>query len=564
MTRGSETVGLVLVHGVGEQKRFDHLTAEVRHLVAALEALPYTRVSVQTSATQDSGVGASRESWRADDVAPITIHVETGPDAKKICLCLHEVWWADLDDKETLWNRLKFWFWGLGFWWVREYSEPILEGASRDMQPPEFPPFRLGGERGRRVLARARLWCFANVFLLSAVSVNVLNFALRKLRLGQVPGGDVFYQFVGDVKLYQDRGRASQGPLTDLGEPRRVAIRRRFVRVLVDAYRARYDRWYILAHSLGTVVAWNGLMETEHALPNYLDNNVWEDLKATNDPVLGPRKDGKKRSVSDMMPSRPVWIDDDEQVLYREKLFERLHGFVTYGSPLDKFAYLWKQIVNINKDTFVWHRDFEWVNVFEHTDPVSSPLAAFSGAIPKDTPQPRNLAYKASRKLLLSHLQYLHLRGNRNGMPPGDLFVMRLVSWVLDGKRPFPSPGPADAHWYQNSKASHGFLLRAPMWLLATLALVWAIAYLGVPALLNILAWLAGLELLEWIGLAAYFNDLQLRFSDLSLAERAIGILITSSVIVTICGIVGRILHALRIGKRTDAYGSAHPQLKSA
>jgi hypothetical protein len=546
-----DRIGVVLVHGVGEQKRFDHLTAEVKHLVTALEALPGSRVSVDTSATQDSAVGAAYESWRADEVAPIRIYVEQGPAAKKFCLCLHEVWWADLDDKETLWNRLKFWFWGLGFWLVRKYTKPVLAGAIHDMQPPEFPPFRMGGERFREALARARLWFFAIAFLLSATTLNVLNYALRKLRLGQLPGGDVFYQFVGDVKLYQDRARPGKGPLTNPDDPRRVAIRRRLLRVFVDVYRAKYDRWYVLAHSLGTVVAWNGLMETAHALPNYLSEATRAAL--ADDPVLGNLQ--KSRPVDDMMPARPVWIDDDQEAIDRKKLFEGLRGFVTYGSPLDKFAYLWPQIVNLNKDGAVWSPGFEWINVFEHTDPVSSPLMAFSRQTsPAGSPAPRNMAYKASPWLLLSHLKYLELR-TESGKVPDDLFVLRLAHWILKGNEEFPEPGVSDKHWYRTINPAFGLLLRLPAWTLGTLALVLVIAYVGVPALLAILTWLAGLELLEIFGMAAFFSNLSETFADFSFLERTIGILIAAAAVVTVAGIVTWVRGGPPSGERSDSFG---------
>ena len=62
-------------------------------------------------------------------------------------------------------------------------------------------------------------------------------------------------------------------------EPPRAAIRRRMIRVMIDVAKADYDRWYILAHSLGTVVAWNGLMEIQQALPNYLDRKCWKNSR---------------------------------------------------------------------------------------------------------------------------------------------------------------------------------------------------------------------------------------------------------------------------------------------
>ena len=281
-------IGIVLVHGVGEQRRFDHLCAEVKNFVAALSTVPNLEVTVETRNTQDSEVGAANESWRADQDAPVKIHVKHELRGEVLELAVHEVWWADLDDKETLWNRFKFWLWGLGFWGVKKFSTATLQGGQLDMQPPRFPRLEWGGEVAREILVRARLWTFANVFVLSALTVNVVNYVLRQLRLGQLPllGIEVFYQFVGDVKLYQDRGKPQLGPLADLGNPRRVAIRRRMIRALVDAYSRHYDRWYVVAHSLGTVVALNGLMETDHALPNYLSRETWDSLVDSADPVI--------------------------------------------------------------------------------------------------------------------------------------------------------------------------------------------------------------------------------------------------------------------------------------
>ena len=58
-------------------------------------------------------------------------------------------------------------------------------------------------------------------------------------------------------------------------EPPRAAIRRRMIRAMIEVAEADYDRWYIIAHSLGTVVAWNGLMEIQQTLPNYIGETCW-------------------------------------------------------------------------------------------------------------------------------------------------------------------------------------------------------------------------------------------------------------------------------------------------
>ena len=482
-----ENIGVVLVHGIGEQRRFEHLSGEVRNLIAILNSDPELKVSVQANSTRDSEVLAENETWRAEDDAPVRIdirYVAGRRQGQHKALHVHEVWWADLDDKATLFNRVKFWLWGLGMWDIKKFTTSNLPGAA-EMKPPSLPQFS-GGERLREAIVRLRLFGFAVVFLLSVLTVNVLNFLLQRFKLGQIPGGDVFYQFVGDVKLYQDRGRAGQGPLTDVGLPRRVTIRRRMVRTLLTAYQEDYDRWYVLAHSLGTVVAFNGLMETAHALPNYLRHSEWRALGSN--PLLGPRTDGKHSSVDNMRPARPLWIEDPDEVIDRKRLFEKLRGLVTYGSPLDKYAYLWPQIVNVNKDNSVFRNDFEWLNVFDHTDPVAAELGAYPDAFGTGRP-PMNLAYKAHPLLLLSHLKYLSVK-TKQGQVPQDLFGKRLLGWMLDGAEQFPAPTPQDRNWYQSTSPLTGLLRRSWMWIIAGLILAFVVGSLGIPALLEAGDWM--------------------------------------------------------------------------
>ena len=291
--------------------------------------------------------------------------------------------------------------------------------------------------------------------------MNVVNVLLKTLRLGRLPG-DVLYRFVGDVKLYQDRKRDGKGPLTDLGLPPRFAIRRRMVDALVAAYKQDYDRWYILAHSLGSVVAFNGLMETEHALPNYLKESVWRDLLGD---LLRTDPNANPKHVSSMMPRRPLWIENDRQVLDRAKLFGRLRGFVTYGSPLDKFAHLWPQIVNVNKDNGVFPARFEWINVFDYTDPVGARLDAFKGAFGKES-KPNNLAYKAHPLLLWSHTRYLKRKRRRSK----STFARLLVKWMLCGN-PFETPDSTKrglgTNWYRSRRMP--ILWQSIMWVTVAL-----------------------------------------------------------------------------------------------
>src|SRR6185503_10480907 len=95
---------------------------------------------------------------------------------------------------------------------------------------------------------------------------------------------------------------------------------------------------------LGSVVAFNGVMGNNLALPNYLDRKRWDELKASG--FAGKARKGE-RVTEKMLPARPLWLADDD-VVYHDKLFSKFAGLLTYGSPLDKFAMLWSAQVPIN------------------------------------------------------------------------------------------------------------------------------------------------------------------------------------------------------------------------
>ena len=473
-----ERIGIVLVHGMGEQRRFEHLSSEVRDLLAALDADPNVLHTVDTRSTRDSAVGAEQQSWRAEKGAPVRVdirYVSGEHEEKRQTLEFHEVWWADLDDKATLWNQVKFWFWGLGMWRAKRFCRPYLPGAA-GMSPPGATA---GGKAAlwervaRAAVVRARLFGAAVVFLLTAITLDLLKAVLRWLRLGRL-GSGTLYRYLGDVKLYQDRGRPGKGPLEDHGLPRRVAIRRRMVTTLVTVAGWKYDRWYVLAHSLGSVVAFNGLMETAHALPNYLSETALKGAVCFRGLDSATASDALKR----MSPRRPVWVRDG-CTLDRKKLFSRLRGFVTYGSPLDKFAFLWPQIVNVNKDKSAFaeglKESFEWINIFDHTDPVAGHLDAFRDACGEGR-GPRNFAYKACWALLYSHKRYL------KGGAKSDSASRKLLDWILDGKSDFKIQQQQcgrGRRWYARKHPLFGIVLRMTMWLPLTVALAVAVGFLS-------------------------------------------------------------------------------------
>ncbi len=133
-----------------------------------------------------------------------------------------------------------------------------------------------------------------------------------KQRLAQARA--LLYNYLGDIKLYQD-----PTPKDSAGqELPRVAIQRRMAEGLkIMAGDARIEGYFIVAHSLGSVVAFNGLMEIED----------------------------------------------------RERLLAKCQGLVTFGSPLNKVAAIWPGLVPINNATLP--HPIPWINVADVQDIVA-------------------------------------------------------------------------------------------------------------------------------------------------------------------------------------------------
>lgn len=472
-----EKVGVLLVHGIGEQRRFEHLTDEIRHLVSAWETLPgVRRVSVAINASRDAQYLADSELWKADDAAPVRVDVDF--NGRPVEIHVHEVWWADLDEPVTLRSQLAFWCWGLYQWAARPFDKTMLTGLLKHMRLP-----KLQSGRSRSALLsweRAQLFAVGTIFLLTLFSLELANFVLRRFLIGRIPGSDILVRYLGDVKLFQQRGRIGSGPLGDMNQPPRVAIRRRMVRAMADVALQDYDRSFILAHSLGTVVAWNGLMESAHCLPNFLDQARWDrclakgigEVAQPGSPLLGP--------THEMRPSRPGWLDDDH-VIDRKKLFGKLQGFLTYGSPLDKFAFLWPNIVPINKDNeAVFPPGFQWINVYDNTDPVGASLEAFEPHTSSDdthsVASPKNFSFDASPWLLISHLKYLDFTPGKTGQ-----LVNRLAEWLVSGQR-FREPTPGEAGWLTLDQEKSRAASRLVQWGVASIVLAGLVAWWVEPS----------------------------------------------------------------------------------
>ena len=415
MTSAKKTrhIGLLFVHGIGEQERWDHLRNSVRELAELI---------LQTEGQPRVTVTDRTENWphppgeqNPDGLAPITLRVWL--DGEDIAFECHEVWWADLGARAGIVDVVTFWLWGLGQWCAPIYrdldaarlSKEQRAGLNKPTSRYATLPESVAGSLLSEPLARLQLVLAALAAAFVACSWSLAKRLFSAL-LGQAPTPTLIVRYVGDVRTYESRAAPGDSALSDPGRPRRVGIRRRMVSEMVAMGTRPCDGWYVIAHSLGTVLAYNGLTETGHALPNYLTEAQWARIHKNfkTDPNCQTRD-----NLAAMMPARPAWLGDKD-VLNRHKLFEKLRGFLTYGSPLDKFAALWPRIVATATDRVdgknPFPEDCRWVNLVAPSDPVAGTLDSYGGRLGKRlacaVPPLENLRTPWSPLYGLSHITY--------------------------------------------------------------------------------------------------------------------------------------------------------------
>jgi hypothetical protein len=428
-----ERVGAIIVHGIGEQKRFEFLEGETRKIVDAVIAKYDAKLRRRyvtptlTMASADPFLG-SHSSWASGAEAPLHIIVELD-NGQIVDIAFHEVWWADINETLTLGKQIRFWLWGLSLAGIATHNTPFLPGVAHTRQPNNAETLTWWH--------RLRMGYISILFGFSACSIAVINMFLKRLSFRPVLSTDVIVNYLSAVKLYSQDKRAGGGTMDGPDEPPRAAIRRRMIRAMIDVATQGYHRWYILAHSQGAIVAWNGLMESAESLPNYLDQTTWNTL--AGNPLRGVSAD--PIDVSAMLPNRPVWVDN-HGIINRDALFEKFRGVLTYGSPLERFCALWSVMVPINKHEDPYRVGTEWVNVYDPTDPVGTWISNFN---PLPLPPartghakltPHNFPCRASPILLLSHICYLtasRLSALRLIKDDAHLLVNLVADWLVHG-----------------------------------------------------------------------------------------------------------------------------------
>ncbi|MEA2841148.1 MAG: hypothetical protein QOF41_2478 [Methylobacteriaceae bacterium] len=395
-------------------------------------------------------------------------------------ILLHEVWWADVNEPYSIAKQVRFWLWGLSIWSYPRKTDSDAPGFAA-MIKPVIPRF----DARRRLTVRLQLFAISTLFLMAAFPLGIgVVLAKRLLNLSPPDFIQTLVNYVSGVKLYNQRRRRGAALLSKsnndfidaMSEPPRISVRRRMIETIVDVALQNYSRWYVLAHSLGSVVAQNGLMEPAETLAHYLGKEKWELLKSKGGAGPNPREDGTRYFAIEesqlSLPRRPTWLSSSE-VVYRDLVLSGFKGLLTYGSPLEKFAAIWPPRVAINRAEPHFAAGAEWINIYDPVDPVSGVLCAFNPQSLNNGCVPRlvNIGYRTDWKLLYAHLRYLNLTDS-SGTDLGDA----VAYWIANG-REFRVPEKPRERWFKPYDRVH----TARKWLSALewLVVAFLIALLG-------------------------------------------------------------------------------------
>lgn len=484
----TEHIGVVLVHGIGEQRRFEHLDGQARYLIKAMASLGEVEsLSVDIVPSNVGAFHAEQDTWASGSQPSVNIVVRHRLDGvlRKSRILVHEVWWADVNERYSLAKQFRFWLWALTIWTYPKKLGTTQATAER-VAPPVIP-----GPAASEVYDRFRLFLLSAFFALLGLSIGWIAFLAGRLFNLQMPDVlRVLTNYLSAVKLYNQQRRFGPGLwwsredfLDAIDEPPRESVRRRMVRTLCDVACNDYDRWYVLAHSQGSVVAFNGLMATEYGWPGYLDEERWHRLRERE--MAGPSHGWTPSADKDeaIQPRRPAWLSDDD-IVYRRKIFRGFRGFLTYGSPLEKFVALWPQRVAVCREPAF--RDVRWINLYDPIDPVSGRLIAFTPYPPECCPKPIDVGYCSSWWLLLAHLKYLT---SRQGLPDAAKATVR---WLLSDDAEGFSNGPEGlwpGYWFGVDKWRLAWrrTIAWSTWVFATVVLLVAAAFI-LPMLLDALS----------------------------------------------------------------------------
>ena len=273
-----------------------------------------------------------------------------------------------------------------------------------------------------RVLSRDRLSLFFKVTYFFLLLFPLRMAVILTNALPGVRGTDLFgsvFTYLSSVQMYQQRPGVKGGTVADLGQSRRISIQRRFANAVVDMAERGYDRWYVMAHSLGSVIALKGLMYPDDSFANFMSFDRFSSKS------MRFRCDARSDCAYPDKPRRPVWLSEKD-ALDTSILLRQCAGLITWGSPLETFAKTWPGMVHLRRKRIL-PENFESINLFDYADIISSPLRSFD--FKECAITPINVSCRSSAWIFAAHTSYFRVPKRRAN---GSIGAATLL-WIMDG-----------------------------------------------------------------------------------------------------------------------------------
>lgn len=446
-TNNEINIGILVVHGIGDQKQFDCLRGTAQSIVNSLKSeidSGYVEVSVDINRATTGTFQSPHPAWQDGEKASINIRIKPNGRYSKIYnLHLREVLWADLDRPQNISKFIKFWFWGLSLWAIppQDSNLPILNDPDKnlkDLSWDEDSEDRNLKKNLSRRLARLE-YSLIGLFLIVCQPILFVVKTIFRLADWDIPL-TIIADYVGKLRLYQTAANSGKDLIEDIGNPPRFSIQRRMINALARMAISDYDRWYVWSHSLGSIVAYNAFSMPEATLSHYITEQMWEEITAfdlvhaNSEQLLHDINDNDKRRPR---PYRPVW---QQQRISKKTLFSKCEGLLTYGSPFWRIADLWPDLVkrNIKAD---FQPNFNWYNVIDPSDPVATRIAELFPNNPEQQQDdkslktlqslhPQDIFYRTPKPFLLAHTSYLSSsQKNKNSL------INQLYLWATEDKK---------------------------------------------------------------------------------------------------------------------------------
>ena len=410
-----ERIAVLLVHGIGDQARHEHLQSMAKHFVDI-----FANMHGEANVSVEMFPGAEGMN------TPLSILLGRD-DGKQTCIDFHECWWRDLGDQQKVSRVLAFWAWALSL-----FGTP---GAFHADTASLFHPAREGKQRVRvGIVGRVELFFKTTYFFLLLYPMWLVTKVVSIIPgLGNIRFFRAVFAYLSSVKLYQEWPAKFRGTLVDFDQPRRISIARRVVTSMQQVATQGYDRWYVMAHSLGSVIAYKALTTNGNALACLLTKNQWENDRTEDLKTTVVLTDGDLAHPE--QPKTPMWLGR-EDAIDRKRLFAHFRGFITWGSPLETFAQTWPAIMPvISEDPF--SEAFEWLNFYDPVDVVASPLCSFSTRAQTLSPnklRPKNIPCRSSLSIASAHTAYFR---HRNRKDAKSRIGASVAAWIQSPEQSF-------------------------------------------------------------------------------------------------------------------------------